>query len=83
MHCNKIAVNTVFAHKRIMIALFGNTAVLDHKDLVGVSDRTKSVGDHNQCFAFAKFTDRLLDIALVVCVNACCCLVKNDYGSVL
>ena len=54
-----------------------------HKDLIGVADGVQPVGDDQQGLALAQLADRLLNIALVVCVYAGGGLVQDDDGRVL
>ena len=82
-HCNKASVDTVLFHKGVVSALLGNLTVLDNKYFIGISYCVESVSNYDKGLALAKLAYSLLDIALVVSVNACGSLVKNNDRSVL
>ena len=77
------AVEAVFADEFVVGAFFGDAAVLDDKDLVGVPDRRQAVGDGDDGPAPGELGDGGLDQVLVLRVDAGRGLVQNDDGRVL
>ncbi len=66
-----------------MGAFFGDAAVLDDKDLVGVPDRGQTVGDGDDGFATGELGDGRLDQVLVLRIDAGRGLVEDDDGRIL
>ena len=65
-----------------MRAVFGDTAILHDKDLVGLFDRDQTVGDRDDRLSLGQLGDRLLDQVLVLRIDAGGGLVQNDDGGV-
>ena len=66
-----------------MTALFNDPAFIQHQDQVCSPNGVQPVGDHQDCFVTAQFTNCLLNIELIICVNAGRRLIKQDHRRIL
>ena len=57
-------------------------SIVKDEDLVCIYNCTEAVGDHNNRLTFHQFGNRLLNQDFILRVKGCCCLVKQNNGSV-
>ena len=63
-----------------MCSTLKNFPILEHDNLIAISDRTQTVGNHDACTA--ALSDIFNDLLFGVCVERARSLIENEHGGI-
>lgn len=72
-----------FSHQLFVCSMFGDSAVFQINDIVGVHHRAQAVGDHYHCAVFEEPVEVVHYSAFVDCIQRGCGLVENQQLGIL
>ena len=69
-------------HQRIMGSTFDQRSLLHYKDQIGILNRGKAMGNHNNCFAFDQSLEGFLDLLFILWISIGSRLIHDHNGSI-